>query len=256
VACLFPPLMPVRLVWGNIINMTATLKAWKLYFWGAGAGKRKKKVAWNKTDHTFLKQPVLCRYYRNVGDVLLEKQYLDVSTLSRALKRSRAEGRRIGDVLTEDGIVTEEQLMDAVANVQHRLFIRDLSLFPAGPVSSFDLKLLERLRVYPLRASGGRYVFAAADGSPTEELPERLGLAPESCVIILSTRQSVMGALLGRDRAAAAPYTGIGRLLDGGLISPEQAVLALAHQAFTPDIAGHMGLRDASASMEPAVLTM
>ncbi|MCE5235956.1 MAG: phage adsorption protein NrfB, partial [Eubacteriales bacterium] len=32
VSCLLPPLMPVRLVWGNIINMTATLKAWRLYF--------------------------------------------------------------------------------------------------------------------------------------------------------------------------------------------------------------------------------
>ncbi len=29
VACLLPPLMPIRLIWGNIINLTATIKVWK-----------------------------------------------------------------------------------------------------------------------------------------------------------------------------------------------------------------------------------
>jgi adsorption protein B len=48
VSCLFPPLMPIRLVWGNIINMAATLKAWKLYF--LGAGKRKKRRTYITTE--------------------------------------------------------------------------------------------------------------------------------------------------------------------------------------------------------------
>lgn len=138
VACLLPPVMPIRLVWGNIINMTATFQAWKLFFKGTGIKKRKKKVAWNKTDHTFLNKQVLYRYYRNIGDVLLEKQYIDVSTLSIMLKQSKDEGLRIGEVLLQKGFIIEEQLVEALANVQHKIFVKDISIFASSLATTFD----------------------------------------------------------------------------------------------------------------------
>ncbi|SHH73928.1 adsorption protein B [Sporobacter termitidis DSM 10068] len=254
VACLLPPLMPVRLVWGNIINLTATLKAWKLYFLGAGTKKKKGKVAWNKTDHTFLNRHVLYRYYRNVGDVLLEKQYLSVSALSGALRRSRTEGRRIGDILLSEGAVTEEQLMEAVANVQHRLFIRDIAPFANGAAADFDGTLLEELAVYPLFSSKGRYVFAAADATPIEKIPGLLGVARENCGFVYSARQSILAALHGGAGPATAAREAVGRLLDRDAITMEQAVLALGYQAFTPDILEYMGLRDTEPAPAPVAL--
>lgn len=66
-ACLFPPLMPIRLVWGNIVNLTATLRAFKQNIFGnqtpaqkekKKGSRQKKKLAWAKTDHQFLEKQV------------------------------------------------------------------------------------------------------------------------------------------------------------------------------------------------------
>ena len=39
-ACLFPPLLPIRLVWGNIINMTATIRAYRQTLFGTEQKKK------------------------------------------------------------------------------------------------------------------------------------------------------------------------------------------------------------------------
>jgi bacteriophage N4 adsorption protein B len=251
VSCLFPPLMPIRLVWGNIINMTATMKAWKLYFFGSAKKTKEKKkgknaVTWNKTDHTFLNQHVLYRYYRNVGDVLLEKQYLGVNTLSKALSQSRAEGRRIGEVLIGEGIVSEEQLMEAVANVQHKVYIRDIAPFLDAAMhdAAFDGEVLEKLLIYPILASNGRYVFAAADDTAAEEVSELLGVNRQSCSFVYTTQESIRKAFHSGPRPAAALPGTLAGLLDNGFITMEQAVLALENDEKEPEILQYMGLRD------------
>lgn len=81
-------------------------------------------MTWNKTDHEFLDKHILYRYYRNIGDLLLEKQYIDVDSLDQFLEQSRKEGLRLGDLLLQNSIITEEQLMIAVASSQHKLFVK------------------------------------------------------------------------------------------------------------------------------------
>jgi len=137
VACLLPPLMPIRLVWGNIINMVATFRAWKLFFVGTGAKqKRKNRVEQNRPH--FLQKQVLLRYYRKTGDVLLEKKYIDVSALSAALRQSKSEGSRIREVLLRDGLVSEEYLAEAVASVEHKIFVKNISAFSSKLRAHFE----------------------------------------------------------------------------------------------------------------------
>lgn len=250
VSCLFPPLLPIRLVWGNIINMTATIKAWKLYFVGAGKKKKRGKVAWNKTDHTFLNQHVLYRYYRNVGDVLMEKQYVGVSTLSKALKRSKTEGQRIGDVLLSQSIVSEEQLMEAVANVQHKLFVHDISMFSSGISTEFDQDLLERLLIYPLLVTGDSYVFAVTGSASAEEIPGLLGIEPKNISFVYTTKDSILKVLRSSDHTPEPVLDAIRTRLNRGLITMEQAVLAFENHQYTPDILKYMGLTESSMQLE------
>ena len=58
-------------------------------------------------SYTHLDEYTLNRYHRNVGDVLLEKGYIDADTLQPMLDRSRREGSRLGDVLLQNKAVTE-----------------------------------------------------------------------------------------------------------------------------------------------------
>ena len=244
VACLFPPLMPLRLVCGNIINMAATVQAWKLFFLGAGTRKKTRKVAWSKTDHTFLQEQVLRRYYRNIGDILLEKQYIDVSTLSTALRQSKVEGLRIGEFLLRQGLVSEEQLAEAVANAHHRIFVGDLSGFTGGRSTAFDQDTLERLRACPLLKTELGYVFAVAESSDIGEISGSLGIGAESCRFVYTTQGSVLKAIRGQSDGASPARQAIMQCLDTGSITWEQAVLAMDKYDFAPDILTYMGLKD------------
>ncbi|MEI6101030.1 MAG: glycosyltransferase, partial [Eubacteriales bacterium] len=243
VACLFPPLLPIRLVWGNLINMSATIQAWKLFFFGKGTKKKKKKVAWSKTDHTFLQKKILFRYYRNIGDVLLEKQYIDVNELSIALRKSKIKGLRIGDVLLRQGFVTEEQLEEAAANVVHKIFVKNLSVYTGNLGAAFDKDVLKRLLLYPLFRTEKSVVFAMAEFSHNKQIPEQLGLHLETCSFVYSTSSSILEAIDSKNEAVSPAYQIISGCLATGQITWEQAVLALDYDHFAPDILAYMGLK-------------
>ncbi len=242
VSCLFPPLMPIRLVWGNIINITATLKAWKLYLLGVSVGKKHKKVAWSKTDHTFLQKSVLVRYHRNLGDVLLEKQFVDADNLLLALKASRKENVRIGEVLLREGLVTEAQLAQAVASVRHLPFVNDISAYTGGPAARFDDAALKRLMVYPILQTKTGYVLAVTEATDLHALPEALGLDPKDCRFVYTTKHGILAALSGKTEGIAA-YRAVSGFYADGFITWEQAVLAIDNYASVPDILLSMGLK-------------
>ncbi|MCE5193089.1 phage adsorption protein NrfB [bacterium] len=240
-ACLLPPLMPIRLIYGNIINMCATISAWKLLLFRPKKEKQKTKIVWNKTDHEFLSQHVLYRYYRNIGDELLEKGVLDPTTLRTALKQSRQQGVRLGDVLLQNRSVTEDQLIQAVSSVQHRLFVKNLGAFSADV--SIDKGELEELLVYPLMKTEDYWVFAQTNVTPPDAY-KRLKLNPTRVHIVYATKDSILKALhTPGDPRASREYRSISDLLLKNKITWEQAVLALDHQDVTPNILRYMGLR-------------
>ena len=154
-ACLLPPVMPIRLVWGNIINLTATLRAWRQLLFGVKTGPGKKKVAWNKTDHEFLEKQILFRYYRNLGDVLLEKEYIGPDVLKNVLEISKNYKLRLTDILLSHNVIPEDRLADAVAASQRVLYIKGLAPFDNGPRVNRDDAIFWKNYYCPiLRARG------------------------------------------------------------------------------------------------------
>ncbi len=241
VACLLPPLMPVRLVWGNIINMCATLGAWRQLLFKPRR-KRGEKIAWSKTDHEFLSQRVLYRYYRNIGDELLERRIIDSNTLRSALSTSKGERVRLGKVLLRDGDVTEEQLMVAVASVQHGVFIDNLEAFANdGGTYHLDPGLLGQVSVFPLIEAKGYLVMAQANDTPSDAY-SRLGLDPADIRVVYATKHSIVKALHRDPAPPSRPYRAIVDLLRDDRILWEQAVIALDNQSFSPDILDYMGV--------------
>lgn len=174
-ACLLPPILPIRLIWGNIINMSATLKAYRQKIFGVKQQKEKnsvksakKKIVWDKTDHAFLEKPALRRYHRTIGDVMLEKGYVTSDQLKEALKMTRGTPQTIGNYLLKNGTIDEEQLLDALSHVKHTQYIEAASVeeyHPAQFAPAFDEKLLRALKTLPLLKTKSGYVFAVCDNS-------------------------------------------------------------------------------------------
>jgi adsorption protein B len=244
-ACLIPPILPIRLVWGNIINMSATFNAWKLYFLGTGRKSKKKKPKWDKTDHSFLPRFILTRYRRNVGDVLIEKKYIDVITLFKGLTTSRKMNLRIGDVLLQQGAISEEQLMEAVAQVRHELFARDISVYPGG-AEAFDSALLKKFSVYPLFKAGADYVFATTNESQLQLFLEQIGMDKNYNRFVYATETSILEAIDMKNHTVSLEYQLIIKYFDMGLINWEQVVLALSYVDFKGNVLLYMGLSTAS----------
>jgi adsorption protein B len=254
VACLLPPLLPIRLVWANIINMSATFNAWKLRLFGAGRKSKKKKVAWSKTDHKFLHKLVLFTYYRNVGDVLLEREYISSRWLKIALDFSRQKKIRLGQALLDSKLVTEAQLMEALAAVKHRLFVKDLTYYHNALTDKFDKDALERLLIYPLLKAGESYVFAMTDVSETEKIPELLGIKLSSCIFVYSTKFAILGAIKEKAGAASQEYKYINAFLENGQIVWDQALHALANYNYSEDILKFMGLNADNTKTVPRIM--
>lgn len=191
-SCLFPPLLPIRFVWGNIINFTATVRAYKQSIKRTrtksstskekSKNKKRKVFAWSKTDHVFLQKHILKRYHRRIGDILLEKGYIDASTLQKALKDNSETNKSIGSALIHDGIITEDQLLDALSNVKKIQYINSESLkyyCIKDYCSDFTESFLRELLTIPLLKTKTGYVFAFCDESPLYAqtiIRERLGI--------------------------------------------------------------------------------
>ncbi|MCR4956108.1 MAG: phage adsorption protein NrfB [Lachnospiraceae bacterium] len=134
--CLLPPLFPIRLIYGNIINFVATVRAFKMKLFGDKKAnkkvkkenkqkvKKEKKVSWSKTDHEFLSKNQLRAYRRMLGDVLITQNYISVEQFNRALEEvDKENGEQIGEYLIKQGLLSEEQMIRALGHVKHRIFI-------------------------------------------------------------------------------------------------------------------------------------
>ena len=184
-ACYLPPILPLRIIWGNIINLTATIKA---YMQSISGNKRQKKVdpkkksfAWSKTDHTFLPADVLNRYHRTFGDVLIEKGILSPEELKKVLNK-KPNNIQIGKYLLKEQIITVEEHLEALSHIKGIQFVNmgDFSNYDLSSLASkFDKVLLEDLMVLPIIYSDGRYVIAYCENSPDDAqtiLREKLGI--------------------------------------------------------------------------------
>ena len=262
-ACLLPPILPLRLIWGNFINMTATLRAYRQVLFPGGKKRaptpvKKKKetaapkqIAWAKTDHVFLEKKVLRRYQRTLGDVLLERGSLSSEALQTALKCAEDEGLMLGAHLMKEGRIGEDELLSALAGVKHIQYISPgtLEQYPLESLaSSFDEGLLRKLLVLPLLPAAGGAVVAFCDESPQDaQTVLRTTYGIEVRAAFLSKKHILLGLQRmyhRHSRVAKTPY--LERLYAAGAVSYEHVILVrnYAHLLGTAEegTLTHMGL--------------
>ncbi len=181
---LFPPLFPIRLIYGNIINFVATVRAFKLKLFGDNATRKrvnkehkekaKKEVKWSKTDHDFLTRDQLRVYRRMLGDTLIVQGYLTAKEFNDALEKvDKEHGQQIGSYLIEKEIITEEQMIKALGHVKHVQFIPDSvarKLDYEDAIKRFDSERLKELRLLPLTFERDKCIVAICNETKDENL--------------------------------------------------------------------------------------
>ena len=102
-----------------------------------------------------------------LGDLLVQNGIITAAQLDMALTQQRESGRKLGQELIAQHLVTEEDLLNFLARQLHLERI-DLSRQALDPqlVSQLPESLARRYRAIPLRDQGERYVVGMAD--PTD----------------------------------------------------------------------------------------
>ncbi len=185
-ASLLPPLIPIRTIWGNVINLVATLNAYKQKILNKKEKKKakatKKDIKWAKTEHTFLAKDILKRYHRTFGDILIEKDILNPDKLQEALS-TKPTDVFIGDYLLQQKFISDEEHMGALALIKGIQYV-DVGEFKHYDLLSFkdkfDYDLLKELMVLPILYANDTYVIAYCKESPPNAqtiLREKLGIS-------------------------------------------------------------------------------
>ncbi len=121
-----PPLLPVRWIIGNVINLMATIRAWRLYFWPNGFQQKSTPTkagtapSWDKTErNSYVSEDILQDTQRRLGDNLLFYSELNHRHLSRMIQLQQKSKRRLGELLTAEQLLDERRLNKRLAELLH-----------------------------------------------------------------------------------------------------------------------------------------
>jgi CheY-like chemotaxis protein len=134
---------------------------------------------------------------KHLGDILVEADIISKKTLERALVRQKAGTQRLGAVLEEMGVITEEELADAlgtqfnfktIKNFVDHSFSQDLiDLLP----SDFAMKKL----VFPLKQKDHMLAVAITDPFDMETMEMLARITGFQIIPVISTRREILDAI-------------------------------------------------------------
>lgn len=168
---LFPPLLPIRMVIGNIINFHATIKAWRINLFRKRVKKKKKKKkqAWDKTDHEFLDETALKGFRRTLGDILLYEELITQNELRNSLDKAKNENLRLGEILIKDNIVSEENILISLSKIRKTIYLRiNKDMISRSNIEYLNNVFLIENTIAPIIETNKNIVFAISDPDKEE----------------------------------------------------------------------------------------
>ena len=162
--------VPVRAVYANALNATATLYAVTQF---ASAKLHHRPLRWMKTEHSYPTRAALLTQKRRLGEILVGSGYLTAIALRRALS-TRPAGVRLGEHLLRTNELNEQALYEALS-VQQGLPLTPLH---ADKIASRTARLLpaavaRQWRVLPFRISDAGLHLAGPE-LPTAAMTQAL----------------------------------------------------------------------------------
>ena len=134
---------------------------------------------------------------KHLGDILVEAELISRKTLERALERQKVDKKRLGAVLEEMGVITEEELAEALAQqfnfktiknfLSHSFSQELLDLLP----SDFAMKKL----VFPLKQKDNMLAVAITDPFDVETMEMLSRMTGFQIIPVISTRKEILDAI-------------------------------------------------------------
>ena len=163
--------VPIRFVWGNVINAAATFRAVRMWTRAKRHGRR---LTWTKTAHAYPAVGNLLARKRALPEICETLGFGPVALFEEALQR-RPAGAPATDYLLETGLLTEAQLMEALCLQQSlpRLRLKRDQIEPRV-LRSIPNSAAAAWRTVPFRVADGALHLATAE-MPSEQMLTELG---------------------------------------------------------------------------------
>lgn len=241
-ACFFPPLLPLRVIWGNIINFTATIRSYRQKYFHIPRTKKRTKLAsiqktkplvkWDKTEHAFLEKDILKRYHRKIGDIFIERNFITPKQLLAALQDIHRQNNEInvGSYLVLNGYISEEQLLICLAQLTDRVFLDARTIIAFAPVEDlpYSQDNLEKHKVLPILKKDNEMVVAVSEYTSKKAI-DQLIEEQNKTVICFADLNSIIGGisrLSSEDSYTAQADTVIEQYYQQNKLTAQQALLA------------------------------
>ena len=169
-----PSLLCVPLIlYGNIINLHALLRAYYTFFFSPQS--KSKPVKWDKTDHTFPKHDILTIKKMKLGDLLLEHQLISKTNLINALSEQAKTGEQLGKTIVRLGYLSKSKLTEVLAMQYHMTIIKrsDIHILKQNDLSKItkiNYKRLIKNETYPIRLVNDEVMVALENRYSDEKL--------------------------------------------------------------------------------------
>mgnify|MGYP001026932059 CR=1 FL=1 len=162
--------VPLRLVYGNLLNSAATGLALTRY---ALARLRRRPLVWVKTEHAYPSRAALLPHKRTLGEILVGSGYLTAEELERA-QATKPPGILLGHHLLHCGLLSEEELYEALS-IQLGI---DLGVIDPDQVSrevarALPAHIVREWNVLPVRIESGN-LYLVSPNPPNDELQHAL----------------------------------------------------------------------------------
>jgi adsorption protein B len=152
--------VPVRVVYANLLNATATVAAVARY---TAAKLRGRPLRWLKTEHSYPTRAALLAHKRPLGEILVGAGFVHGAALKGALV-TQPPGVRLGEYLVRTGTLTEQCLYEALS-LQQGLPVTHLdgAQVPRSVAHSLPEPVARAWRVLPFRVIEGSLFLAGPD---------------------------------------------------------------------------------------------
>ncbi len=133
---------------------------------------------------------------KQLGDILLEGGLVTAEQLDQALQAHRERGRSLGRVLVDLGLVTEAQLVSALATQIGLAFV-DLTEFPvdASAVTAVPEPVSRRYTALGIGYENGRIVVAMADPANVVAIDDIRSLTGREVKPVVATKADIVAAI-------------------------------------------------------------
>ncbi|MDD2580447.1 MAG: response regulator [Desulfuromonadaceae bacterium] len=134
---------------------------------------------------------------KHLGDILVEADIISRKTLERALERQKSKKERLGAILEQMGVITEEELVDALSKQFNFKTIKNFvgHTYPQELLDMLPSDFAMKKLLFPLKRKDTMLAVAITDPFDLETMEMLNRMTGLKVVPVLATRKEILEAI-------------------------------------------------------------